>query len=393
MLPRSLPPSGVRIRLADILSGCQAALQRESALHCFQDEICQYFGVHHALLVSSGRAALSVLLSALQMQYPDKSEVALPAYTSFSVPSAVVNAGLRVALYDLDEATLSPNLQSLRDSLSDKTLCIVVCHLFGYPCDMDAIREIASIKGIPVIDDAAQAMGARYKGAYAGTMGTAGIFSLSRGKNITTVDGGIIVTDDDSLAATLQKINLPQPSGTDSIIVCLKAVLLSILLHPRVYWVPQRLPFLHIGASIFNPRFEKQKLTAFQAGLGRKMLGRLTEINRGRKRIADALRSRLEDAGNFVCQVDGAEPVYLRLPVLGDKDVKREKPELGVVRSYPFPLDFVTSLRPYLITLGKGYPVSQMLASSIMTLPTHEFVKDSDINTIGEHLRHGIRAE
>ncbi|MBU4152325.1 MAG: DegT/DnrJ/EryC1/StrS family aminotransferase, partial [Proteobacteria bacterium] len=341
MFFRALPPSGVCIRLTDILAGFQAAMQGEKALLFFRDDICQYFGVRHAFLTSSGRAALSVLLSAFQSLYPDKNEVALPAYTSFSVPSAVVNAGLKVSLYDLDGSTLSPDLQSLGDCITDKTLCIVICHLYGYPCDMDGIKKIAAEKGIPVIDDAAQAMGAMYKGRFAGTLGTAGIYSLSRGKNITAVDGGIIVTDDERLAEVLYKINLPQPSGTDRLSVVLKAFILSFLLHPRIYWFPQLLPFLHIGASVFNPCFEKQGVTSFQAGIGRKMLGRLAEINRKRKVIAGAFCSKLNGVGHFVSQVDGAEPVYLRLPVLNITGMKRENLELGVVKSYPLPLDVI----------------------------------------------------
>ena len=390
---RALPPSGVRIRLTDIIAGFQAARQGDKALRFFHDDICQYFGIRHAVFASSGRAALSVLFSALQRLHPDKDEVALPAYTSFSVPSAVVNAGLRVALYDLDGSTLSPNPQSLRDCLSDKTLCIVVCHLYGYPCDMDAVREIASAKGIPIIDDAAQAMGARYKGAYVGTLGTAGIFSLSRGKNITTVDGGIIVTDDDRLAETLHKIDLPQPSGTDRMAIYFKAFILSILIHPRVYWLPLRLPFLHIGASVFNPRFERQRLIPFQAGIGRKMLGRLAVINRKRVGIAETLRTTLKEGGHGVHQIDGAEAVYLRLPVYHGTVAIRDKPNLGVVKSYPLPLGAIPALRSHLVVPDNSYPVAQMLADTILTLPTHEFVKDSDVDAIREHVLNGTQPE
>jgi len=393
MLPRALPPSGVRIRLADILAGFQAVQQGEMALRLFRDEICQYFGVRHAFFTSSGRAALSVVLSAFHDINPERDEVALPAYTSFSVPSAVVNAGFKVSLYDLDSETLSPHLPSLEACINDKTLCVVACHLYGYPCAMDKITEIAVAKGVPVIDDAAQAMGAKYKGQYAGTHGSAGIFSLSRGKNITSVDGGIIVTDDDVLAEKLHKISLIQPPLTDSMSIVLKAFILSILLHPRVYWVPQRLPFLHIGASVFNPCFGKQRLTPFQAGIGRKMLGRLEEINRKRKATAAALRGRLEGICHFVTQLDGAEPVYLRLPVFIAGAGKEEYPELGVFRSYPLPLGKIPELRQHLAIPEQQQPVAQTLAKVIMTLPTHEFVNESDIDAIREHVRYGNRTE
>jgi len=389
MIPRALPPSGVCIRLTDILAGLQAARQGDKALRGFRDAICQYFGVRHAVFTSSGRAALSVLLTALQSLYPDKNEVVLPAYTSFSVPSAAVNAGCKVALYDLEASTLSPNLDSLRECLSDKTLCIVVCHLYGYPCDMEAICEIAAGKGIPVVDDAAQAMGARYKGRYIGTLGTAGIFSLSRGKNITAVDGGIIVTDDATLTEALQKINLPQPMGTDSISLYLKAFILSFLLYPWIYWLPQRMPFLHIGASVFNPHFERGGLTPFQAGIAGKMLDRLAEINSKRKTVAERFCRILKDSCNFIQPVAGSEPVYLRLPVFSATDATRERQGHGVVKSYPLSLDAIPSLRPFLVATDKRYPVSQNLAETLVTLPTHEFVTESDTDRIITNLRQG----
>ncbi len=390
-MPRALPPSGARIRWSDILAGIKAAVQGEKAIRLFQKEICHYFGVRHAFLASSGRAALRLLLTGLRGQYPERTEVALPAYTSFSVPSAVVNAGCNVSLYDLDRTTLNPDLQSLRDSINDNTLCIVVCHLFGYPCAMDEIKKIAAYRGISVIDDAAQAMGAAYQGAYAGTLGTAGIFSLSRGKNITTVDGGIILTNDDRLAAIIQKIALPNPSVRDRIILYFKAVILSLLLHPMVYWLPQRLPFLHIGASIFNPQFPIQRLLPFQAGIGREMLRRLGEINANRRRIAKAIQERLNDVCSFVRPLAGAEPVYLRLPVVMNSKPLPEKPKLGVVRSYPLPLYAIAELQPHLVATNLRYTAAKMLADTVLTLPTHDFVTDLDIDAIMEHISDALR--
>jgi len=386
ILPRALPPSGVRLRFSDILAGLRAAWQGAGAVRFFEEEIRQYFNVRHVFLASSGRAALSVLLSALKQQYPDKNEVVLPAYTSFSVPSAVVNAGLKVALYDLDAETLSPNLASLRNSLSAQTLCIVVCHLYGYPCDMDAIKAIAAARGIPVIDDAAQAMGAMYKGRQVGTLGTAGLFSLSRGKNITAVDGGIIVTDDDRLAATLTQISLQQPQVTDTLIMLIKAVVLAVLLFPRVYWLPRSLPFLNIGASVFEPDFVIKTLLPFQAGIAREMLKRLSGINRNRQATAKALLDILREKGKKVfLPIVGAQPVYLRLPVLSAGDQPVESPALGVVKSYPAALDEVVELQPHLVPTGKN-PVARNLAEHIVTLPTHEFVTEIDQGKIASFL-------
>src|ERR1039457_2636833 len=101
---RFLPPSGVRIRFLDILAGLSRIFYRRVNEE-FRDDICRYFGVSHCFFTSSGRAGLSMLFQALHRMYPDRNEVILPAFTSFSVPSAVVNAGLKAALYDLDSET------------------------------------------------------------------------------------------------------------------------------------------------------------------------------------------------------------------------------------------------------------------------------------------------
>jgi dTDP-4-amino-4,6-dideoxygalactose transaminase len=380
---RTLPPSGVPITFFDICAGLVGAIRGSATLERFRADICTYFGVRHCFLLSSGRAALSLLLTALHQANPERNEVVVPAYTSFSVPSAVVNAGLRVALYDLQTQTLSPDLDSLERVLTDRTLCIVVCHLYGYPCDMEAVRALAVRKGIPVVDDAAQAMGATFKGKFVGTLGAAGLFSLSRGKNISTVDGGIIVTDSDGLADLLSRVAL-QPTGfIGSLLLLIKAVLLSLMLRPRLYWLPARLPFLKLGASVYAPDFPLQCFTPFQSGIGRRMLSRLTRITTDRINNAAAVISGCVPARKelFVQPVEGATPVFLRLPVIVSAGPPQPDPVLGIVKSYPAPLNEIEDLQAQLVN-DSGFPGAKFLAEHLLTLPTHEFVTAADIAKI-----------
>jgi len=374
---RSLAPSGVPIKLTDILAGVCALLSGEQALARFNQQVCQYFGVRHAVTVSSGRAGLSLLFRALQKQHPGRSEVLIPAFTSFSVPSAVVNAGLLVSLYDVDPSSLSPVCASLAGAINDNTLCIVVCHLFGYPADLDAIVKLAQERQIPLIDDAAQAMGAFYKGKPVGTFGNAGLFSLSRGKNITSVDGGIVVTNDNSLAEAISAVALEPVGFKEYLLVIVKAVVLSFLLHPRCYWLPRSIPALNIGASHFNPDFVLQRFTAFQAGISHQMLKRLDQINVERRKIADRFMRLLSINKSVVLPqvVDGAEPVCLRFPVL--RPSLAEFPELGVVRSYPAAVQRIPGIEPYLV-LRQDFPGADLLAECILTLPTHCYVTNAD---------------
>ena len=374
---RMLPPAGVPIRLSDLLAGMRAMFSGEKAISQFNQEVCRKFGVRHAISVSSGRAGLSLLFQALQKLHPERTEVLIPAFTSFSVPSAVVNAGLKISLYDIEPATLSPSCSSLSEAITDKTLCIVVCHLFGYPADMDAVCRVADERQIPLVDDAAQAMGARYKGKMVGTFGIAGLFSLSRGKNISAVDGGILITNDDLLTKNLLAIALDSVSLKDHLLLLLKALALSFLLHPRCYWLPKSIPSLNIGASVFDPDFPLQDFTAFQAGIARRMLARLDNINNKRRRVAERFIKLF--SGNTAIKlpqtVPDGEPVFLRFPVMNLN--AQETDELGIVKSYPETIGNIRGIEPFLAS-RQEFPGAKVLAERIITLPTHLYVTDKD---------------
>ena len=384
---RALPPAGVPINAGDLIAGLAAIPRGTAALTDFREDIHRTFGVRHVFLASSGRAALSILLQGFHALHPDRDVVALPAYTSYSVPSAVVNAGLKVSLYDVDPVTLSPVPESLAKAVGARTLAVVVCHLYGYPADLDAVRACVSPFGIPVIDDAAQAMGADFRGKPVGTCGDAGLYSLSRGKNINAVDGGIIVTDRDDLARALERITFTDKAeGTPGLF--LKALLLSALIHPSLYWLPRKLPFLNIGASVFDPAFPVAPFTPFQAGIARRMLARLPTITAGRRDVARRLGTQLGERRTLILPrpVTGTEPVYLRYPVImAEGEPVTEAPALGIVSSYPASLDALPGLHAHAYRGEWPYPGAQLLAGRVLTLPTHQFVTDSDRRRIVDH--------
>jgi dTDP-4-amino-4,6-dideoxygalactose transaminase len=384
---RALPPAGVPISAGDLLAGLVAARRGDAALADFREDIRRTFGVRHVFLASSGRAALSILLQGLRALHPDRDVVALPAYTSFSVPSAVVHAGVRISLYDVDPVTLSPVQESLARVVDKRTLAVVVCHLYGYPADIDSVRQITGPHGVPVIDDAAQAMGADFRGKPAGTCGEAGLFSLSRGKNINAVDGGIIVTNCEELAGAIEQVMFTDTAeGIPGLFF--KALILSLLLRPTLYWLPRSLPFLNIGASVFDPVLPVAPFTPFQAGLARRMLARLPAITAGRRDVAGWLGTRLGELRTLILPrpVTGAEAVYLRFPVIvAEGESVTEAPELGIVRSYPASLDALPGLQAHSNRGGGPYPGAQLLAGQVLTVPTHQFVTDRDRRRIIDH--------
>jgi perosamine synthetase len=375
---RALPPAGIPLQFADILAGCAALHDGDAAVAAFRDDVRSTFGVRHVFLASSGRAALTLLLKGLHSLQPERNVVALPAYTSFSVPSAVVAAGFRVALYDVDPETLSPVPNSLAQAVNSRTLAVVACHLFGYPCDLDLVHQVAAAEGALVVDDAAQAMGAQYKGKPVGSCGDAGLFSLSRGKNINAVDGGIIVTQRDDLVSALELLP-PLAEGAGTVRLFFKALLLSALIRPSLYWFPRLLPFLRLGASVYEPRFPQECFTPFQAGIARRMLARLPHVTTGRRQVARDLMQRLAGINGLTLPMSAEEPVYLRLPFLVPSGLPvQESPLLGVVRSYPAPLSTIDALRPHLVDGDGSYPGAERLAGRLLTLPTHQFLTAND---------------
>src|SRR3990167_5233573 len=162
----------------------------------------------------------------------DKKYVLIPAYTCFSVPSAIVKAGLKVALCDINPSTFDFDYNLLKNAIDKDTLCIMPNHLFGIPSDMERIKDICRDKNIFIIEDAAQAMGGSYKGKKIGILGDVGFFSLGRGKNITCGSGGIIITNSDQIASAIRKqySNLEYHGIIEDLKEFLKLLLMAIFI-------------------------------------------------------------------------------------------------------------------------------------------------------------------
>jgi len=162
----------------------------------FEEAVGALLGVPYALGTSSGTAALQAALAALGVGPGD--EVVVPAVTFIATANAVVVAGAVPVFCELD-ATLGLDAAHLATLLNERTAAVVPVHLENVVCDMDAVLAVTRRHGVPVLEDACQAMGATYHGAPAGTLGDLGCFSLQLEKNITSGEGGVVVTRDADL--------------------------------------------------------------------------------------------------------------------------------------------------------------------------------------------------
>ena len=246
----------------------------------FEGEFAEYCGVRQCVGVASGTAALTLALIAAGVE--DGDQVIVPAHTYIATALAILHAGAVPRFCDVDEETGLIDVRSASEALTSRTVALIPVHLYGQVCDMDAIGRFARRNDLLVVEDAAQAHGARWKGARAGSFGDAAAFSFYPSKNLGALgDGGAICTDDDAIA---ERCRLLRDLG-------------------------QRRKGEHVAAG-FNERLDEM-----QAAMLRVKLPMLDSKNRARRTLAKLYREVLPSAARPVREDPEGECVYHLFPV------------------------------------------------------------------------------
>ncbi len=170
----------------------------------FEQKYARYIGVSHAIYVTSGTAALHLALLSLDVGPGD--EVIIPDFTMIASAFAVMYTGATPVFVDVEADTYNIDARLIEARITPRTKAIMPVHIYGLPCDMDPIMQIARKHGIAVVEDAAEVHGATYKGKRCGSIGTINAFSFYGNKIITTGEGGMVCTDDDSLALRVRSL-------------------------------------------------------------------------------------------------------------------------------------------------------------------------------------------
>jgi dTDP-3-amino-3,4,6-trideoxy-alpha-D-glucose transaminase len=319
----------------------------------FEREFAAYCGTRHCVGVASGLSAIELALRAAGVGPGD--EVIVPAYTWVATWLAVTRTGARPVGVDVEEVTYNLDPRLLADAVTARTAAIVPVHLRGEPANMDAIAAVASANDLLVIEDAAQAHGARHRGRRAGALGDAGAFSFYPSKNLGGIgDGGAITTDDDELAERARLL--------------------------RNYGMRSRYEIEQAGVN--------SRLAEVQAAALRTMLPRLDGWNRTRAELAevylDAFRG--DDSIPVPAVPEWADPVWHLFVVgLADRDsCARSLAEQGIESLVHYPV-LPPRSAPYAEDWPRGsFPVAERLASSALSLPLYPQLEPAACERVAE---------
>jgi len=319
----------------------------------FEKEFANYIRVKHAVALSNGTTALDTALKALKVGPGD--EVVTPAFSFVASSNCVLFQGAKPVFADINARTFNIDPSEVLNKITAKTKAIICVHLFGQPSDMKELNEIAEDHKIALVEDAAQAHGAEYRGRRVGGIGTIGCFSFYATKNMTTGEGGMITTNDSELA---RRAHLIRDHG-------------------------QTEKYRHVILG-YNYRMPE-----VCAAIGLVQLQKLEGFNKKRRENADLLTKGIQKIlGLIPPQVnEGVKHVFYQyvvrvetgFPISRDNLVQRlEKMGVGVAVHYPIPV----YKQPFYLKMGYGKtacPRAEDACKRVLSLPVHPAVTEEEI--------------
>ncbi len=371
--------------VADVLRSGRLTQLTGGSVAAFEEAFAAWNGSRHCVATNSGTSAIHTALAALGIGPGD--EVIVPAHTFIASATPVLHQRATPVFADVDERTYCIAPESVEERITPRTKAIIAVHLNGHPADMDRLLELASAtggRGIAVIEDAAQAHGALYKGRKAGTIGAAGCFSFWEDKIMTTGgEGGCVVTDDDALAERMRRVRHHGEGPVKG---------------ERAYY------HLELG---YNYR-----MTSMQAATGLVQLRRLDQYLEARRRNAAYLSERLGKMDGieppfvaeyavhsyykYICRLVGASGPSISSGRTG-VDIGRfvqvvAAEGVPISRRYPTPLPQQPVFREAGLA-GQPCPVAERLAGELFTLLVHPTLTAADLDDVVAAIRKVVQAD
>lgn len=333
-----------------------------SEVERFEQEFAKYLNVKYAVAVSNGTVALCLSLIALELNQGD--EVITTPFSFIGSTSSIIHAGLKPTFVDIDK-DFNIDINKIEEKIASKTRAILPVHLFGNPCGMDKILALAKKYNLTVIEDACQAHGAEYKERKIGSFGKLSCFSFYATKNMTTIEGGMIVTNDKNLYEFLKKA--------------------------RNHGSQKRYFHEFLG---YNYR-----MTEIQATIGRIQLKKLDNFNKKRLENALFLNYLLKGIRGLTLPEisNDKKHVFHQYTIIVNNDFQLSREELinifkkkkisyGIF--YPLPIHKQKPVRKMFGDIN--LPICEALSKKVISIPVHPYLTKEELEYIADTLKNSI---
>ncbi len=329
-------------------------------VEAFEREFAEYIGIDYAIAVANGTVALDLMLKAIGIGSGD--EVVTTPFTFIATANSILYQGARPVFADIELDTYNIDPDSVLEKITNKTRAILAVHLYGHPADIKALKEIAEDHGILLLEDAAQAHGAEYYGRKVGSLGYAAAFSFYATKNMTTGEGGMVVTNDRALAEKIRRLRNHGQSRK--------------YVHEELGW--------------------NYRMTSIAAAIGRIQLRKLEQMNSIRRRNAEHLTRLLSRIPGIRTPIEKpwARHVYHQYVIWVGEEYPLSRDELasylkengvGTAIHYPVPV-FMQPLYRRLGYSDQLCPNAVEASRHVLSLPVHPLVKEEDIEYIASKI-------
>jgi len=389
--------------------------QRKSAVQELEKEFKKYLGVKYAISFNSGRSALLAILDALNIKKDD--EVLLQGFTCNSAVNPILAKGAKPVFVDVDGTiNLDPDdlkkKITLRQAQGKLPKAIMIQHTFGWPAQIEEISKIAKGNNLFLIEDCAHSLGAKYKDKFCGTFGDAAFFSFGRDKVISSVFGGMAVTNNDKIGERIENFRkkLDFPSNFWILQQLLHPILINYLISP-VYGLNQYLGRILLGIlhtllilskGVYKrekkgqiPRYFPKRLPNALAILASNQFRKLERFNEHRREIAEFYEGNLQNQFNLPLAREKKDisPTFMRYPILAKKNTdeilktaRKRKIYLddGWRKTPIVPLDTDIKKMEY---ISGSCPKAEKVAKTIFNLPTHINISQEDAQKIVDFLK------
>jgi perosamine synthetase len=328
-------------------------LAQGAEVAALEAEFAQVVGVPHAVAVANGTVAIEIGLQAMGIGPGD--EVIVPSLTFKATANAVRRVGAEPVFADIDPKTYCISPETVGPLVGPRTRAVIVVHLYGHPADMEGFAELADETGIEIFEDAAQGIGATWRGRHVGSFGSFGTFSLYATKNVTSGEGGMITTTDDEVAAIARSLRQHE----------------SRVVRGR----------LQVATNA--------RMTDMAAAIGRVQLTRLSEIQAARTRLASEYDRRLD--GSISTPHVAAEATHgwhqytIRVP---DRDaVARHASAAGVGTAiyYPTPVHMMETYEG-----SPALPETEAAAREVLSLPMRPDLTEEEQDAVIDAINRGL---